>query len=70
RVQVAEGVLQVTLTSSTGLSGTPDVMSLSFRTAQIPGEGPISTRILEVRAPDGRDIFRSNISSTVRVLIP
>jgi hypothetical protein len=70
RVQVAEGVLQVTLTSSAGLSGTPDVLSLRFRTAQQSGEGPISTRILEVRAPDGRDIFRSNLSATVRVLVP
>jgi hypothetical protein len=70
RVQVGEGVLQVTLTSSAGLSGTPDVMNLTFRTAGVSGEGPISTRILEVRAPDGRDIYRSNVSSTVRVLIP
>ncbi|MGQ0640621.1 MAG: hypothetical protein ACT4P6_07600 [Gemmatimonadaceae bacterium] len=70
RVQVAEGVIQVTLTSSAGLSGTPDVMNLTFRTASSSGEGPISTRILEVRAPDGRDIYRSNISRTVRVLIP
>lgn len=70
RAQVAEGVLQVTLTSSTGLSGAPDVMILQFRTAARSGEGPISTRILDVRAPDGKDIFRSNVSSTVRVLIP
>ena len=70
RVQVADGVLQVTLTSATGLSGTPDVMGLTFRTAQTSGEGPISTRILEVRAPDGRDIYRTNVSSTVRVLVP
>ncbi len=70
RVQVAEGVLQMTLTSSAGLRGTPDVLRLLFRTLQQPGEGPISTRILDVRSPEGRDIFRSNISSTVRVLIP
>jgi hypothetical protein len=70
RAQVAEGVMQVTLTSSQGLSGAPDIMHLTFRTAQVPGEGPISTRILEVRAPDGRDIYRSNVSSTVRLLIP
>lgn len=70
RVQVAEGVLQVTLTSSAGLRGTPDVLALRFRTAQASGEGPISTRILDVRAPDGRDIYRSNVSSTVRLLIP
>lgn len=70
RSQMADGVLQVTLTSAAGLSGTPDVLSLRFRTAQRSGEGPISTRILEVRAPDGKDIFRSNVSSTVRVLIP
>lgn len=70
RAQIAEGVLQVTVTSSAGLSGTPDVLSLRFRTAQQSGEGPISTRILDVRAPDGKDIFRSNVSSTVRVLIP
>jgi len=70
RAQVADGVMQVTLTASTGLSGTPDVMNLTFRTANASGEGPISTRILEVRAPDGRDIYRSNVSSTVRVLIP
>lgn len=70
QAQIAEGVLQITLTSSAGLSGTPDVVSLLFQTAQQSGEGPISTRILDVRAPDGRDIFRSNVSSTVRVLIP
>jgi hypothetical protein len=70
RQQVADGVMQVTLTSSTGLTGAPDVMNLTFRTANASGEGAISTRILEVRAPDGRDIFRSNVSSTVRVLIP
>ncbi len=70
RVQVGDGVLQVTLTSSAGLSGTPDVMGLTFRTANASGEGPISTRILEVRAPDGQDIYRTNVSRTVRVLIP
>lgn len=70
RAQAAEGVLQVTLTSSTGLTGTPDVLALRFQTTQQPGEGPISTRILDVRAPDGRDIFRSNLSATVRVLVP
>lgn len=70
RAQIAEGVLQITLTSSTGLSGAPDVLQLLFRTAQQGGEGPISTRILDVRSPEGRDIFRSNVSSTVRVLIP
>ncbi|HJU73736.1 MAG TPA: hypothetical protein VJ717_08305 [Gemmatimonadaceae bacterium] len=70
RVQVAEGVLQVTVTSSAGLTGAPDVMNLTFRTTQQSGEGPISTRILDVRAPDGRDIYRSNVSATVRVLIP
>ena len=70
RAQIAEGVLQVTLTASSGLTGTPDVLQLLFRTTQQSGEGPISTRILDVRAPDGRDIFRSNVSSTVRVLIP
>jgi hypothetical protein len=68
RAQATEGVLQVTLTSN-GLSGTPDVMHLNFRAEQ-SGEGPISTRILDVRAPDGRDMYRSNISSTVRVLVP
>jgi hypothetical protein len=70
RLQAADGVMQVTLTASDGLTGTPDVMNLTFRTAGTSGEGPVSTRILEVRAPDGRDIFRSNVSSTVRVLIP
>jgi hypothetical protein len=70
RTQVADGVLQITLTSSSGLSGTPDVLHLLFRTAQLSGEGPVSTRILDVRAPNGQDIFRSNVSSTVRVLIP
>ncbi|MGQ0538758.1 MAG: hypothetical protein ACT4R6_07405 [Gemmatimonadaceae bacterium] len=70
RTQAAEGVLQVSATSSTGLRGAADVIVLRFRTARLSGEGPISTRILEVRSPDGRDIFRSNVSSTVRVLIP
>jgi hypothetical protein len=71
RLQAGDGVMQVTLTASDGLTGTPDVMNLTFRTASASGgEGPISTRILEVRAPDGRDIYRSNVSSTVRVLIP
>ena len=69
RGQATEGVLQVTLTSSSGLTGTPDVLAMRFRATQ-PGEGPISTRILDVRAPDGRDIFRSNLSATVRVLVP
>jgi hypothetical protein len=70
RAQIADGVLQITLTSSNGLTGTPDVLNLQFRTSQQSGEGPISTRILDVRSPEGRDIFRSNVSSTVRVLIP
>jgi hypothetical protein len=70
RTQVADGVLQITLTSSNGLTGTPDVLHLLFRTAQQSGEGAVSTRILDVRAPDGKDIFRSNVSSTVRVLVP
>ena len=70
RAQIAEGVLQITLTASSGLTGTPDVLQLLFRTTQQSGEGPISTRILDVRSPEGRDIFRSNVSSTVRVLIP
>jgi len=70
RTQIAEGVLQITLTASSGLTGTPDVLHLLFRTSQQSGEGPISTRILDVRSPEGRDIFRSNVSSTVRVLIP
>ncbi|MGH7695221.1 MAG: hypothetical protein ACRENH_09570 [Gemmatimonadaceae bacterium] len=70
RNQLGEGVLQVTLTTATGLSGTPDVLFFRFRAERVTGEAPISTRILDVRSPEGRDIYRSNVSSTVRVFIP